>query len=182
MPETPQTQGGSRALRDRLMLQTAPSPGPSSRAIESPFSGSLPVSTRQSTAEKIGIIRFGIYDIDTWYTAPYPEEYAKVPDGRLWLCEYCLKYMKSGFIAERHQVRRIERFYPPAFLRCLPLLQMKCRARCPPGDEIYRDGIVSVFEVDGRKNKVSRIRVESHGDPAMADSSQDRSTVRICVL
>jgi hypothetical protein len=25
----------------------------------------------------------------------------------------------------------------------------------PPGDEIYRDGIVSIFEVDGRKNKVS---------------------------
>lgn len=24
----------------------------------------------------------------------------------------------------------------------------------PPGNEIYRDGILSVFEVDGRKNKV----------------------------
>jgi hypothetical protein len=24
----------------------------------------------------------------------------------------------------------------------------------PPGDEIYRDGILSVFEVDGRKNKI----------------------------
>lgn len=24
----------------------------------------------------------------------------------------------------------------------------------PPGDEIYRDGIVSIFEVDGRKNKI----------------------------
>lgn len=31
---------------------------------------------------------------------------------------------------------------------------MKCKARHPPGDEIYRDGKVSVFEVDGRKNKV----------------------------
>lgn len=31
---------------------------------------------------------------------------------------------------------------------------MKCKARHPPGDEIYRDGNVSVFEVDGRKNKV----------------------------
>jgi hypothetical protein len=26
--------------------------------------------------------------------------------------------------------------------------------RHPPGDEIYRDGTVSVWEVDGRKNKV----------------------------
>lgn len=33
--------------------------------------------------------------------------------------------------------------------------QMKCKARHPPGDEIYRDGNISVFEVDGRKNKVS---------------------------
>ena len=24
----------------------------------------------------------------------------------------------------------------------------------PPGDEIYRDGALSVFEVDGRKNKI----------------------------
>lgn len=26
--------------------------------------------------------------------------------------------------------------------------------RHPPGDEIYRDGVISIFEVDGRKNKV----------------------------
>jgi hypothetical protein len=31
---------------------------------------------------------------------------------------------------------------------------MKCKARHPPGDEIYRDGHISIFEVDGRKNKV----------------------------
>ena len=35
---------------------------------------------------------------------------------------------------------------------------MKCKARHPPGDEIYRDGSISIFEVDGRKNKVSRGR------------------------
>jgi hypothetical protein len=45
-----------------------------------------------------------VYDIDTWYSAPYPEEYQHVPDGRLWLCEFCLKYMKSGFVAGRHRV------------------------------------------------------------------------------
>jgi len=28
--------------------------------------------------------------------------------------------------------------------------------RHPPGDEIYRDGLISVFEVDGRKNKVNK--------------------------
>ena len=32
--------------------------------------------------------------------------------------------------------------------------KMKCKARHPPGDEIYRDGGISIFEVDGRRNKV----------------------------
>ena len=31
---------------------------------------------------------------------------------------------------------------------------MKCKMRFPPGDEIYRDGPISIFEVDGRKNKI----------------------------
>ena len=30
----------------------------------------------------------------------------------------------------------------------------KCPLMRPPGDEVYRDGKVSVFEVDGRKNKI----------------------------
>jgi hypothetical protein len=32
--------------------------------------------------------------------------------------------------------------------------QMKCPAKHPPGDEIYRDGTISVFEIDGRKQPV----------------------------
>lgn len=31
---------------------------------------------------------------------------------------------------------------------------MKCGAKHPPGDEVYRDGSISVFEIDGRKNPV----------------------------
>lgn len=31
---------------------------------------------------------------------------------------------------------------------------MKCKMRHPPGDEIYRDGSISIFEVDGRRNKI----------------------------
>ncbi|PPQ64138.1 hypothetical protein CVT24_008768 [Panaeolus cyanescens] len=83
---------------------------------------------------RIRTIRFGQYDITTWYDAPFPEEYATIPDGRLWICEFCLKYMKSRFGAIRHQ--------------------KKCKARHPPGDEIYRDGDISIFEVDGRRNKI----------------------------
>ncbi|KAI8148833.1 acyl-CoA N-acyltransferase [Fennellomyces sp. T-0311] len=81
---------------------------------------------------KIDKIQFGNYLIDTWYVAPYPAEYSQYPT--LYFCEYCLKYMNSSFVAGRHK--------------------MKCAAKHPPGDEIYRDGHISVFEVDGRKNKI----------------------------
>jgi len=36
----------------------------------------------------------------------------------------------------------------------LTYFQLKCPAKHPPGDEIYRDGKHSFFEVDGRKNPV----------------------------
>ncbi|KAJ2865712.1 Histone acetyltransferase, partial [Coemansia erecta] len=70
--------------------------------------------------------------IDSWYMSPYPDEYSRHP--LLYICEFCLKYMKSEYTYRRH---------------C-----MKCAQRHPPGDEIYRDGNISVFEVDGRKNKI----------------------------
>ncbi|PGH07261.1 hypothetical protein AJ80_08021 [Polytolypa hystricis UAMH7299] len=81
---------------------------------------------------KIKCISFGGYEIETWYAAPYPEEYSR--NRVLYICEFCLKYMPSDFVAWRHK--------------------LKCPAKHPPGDEIYRDGTVSVFEVDGRKNPV----------------------------
>lgn len=35
--------------------------------------------------------------------------------------------------------------------------QTKCNLRHPPGNEIYRKGTISFFEIDGRKNKVSDV-------------------------
>jgi hypothetical protein len=56
------------------------------------------------TRQKINKVQIGKYDIDTWFPAPYPEEYQHVPDGRLWLCEFCLKFMKTEFVLKRHRV------------------------------------------------------------------------------
>lgn len=53
----------------------------------------------------IKTIVFGRYELDTWYHSPYPEEYARL--GRLYMCEFCLKYMKSQTILRRHMVRPI---------------------------------------------------------------------------
>lgn len=81
---------------------------------------------------KIKWINFGGYEIETWYAAPYPEEYSR--NRVLYICEFCLKYMNSDFVAWRHK--------------------LKCPSKHPPGDEIYRHGSISIFEVDGRKNPV----------------------------
>ncbi|TFK93998.1 hypothetical protein K466DRAFT_36586 [Polyporus arcularius HHB13444] len=137
----------------RLLPRFAPEPpetpvaGPSTRPLRSHATPRIPSSSMSPAPAatpgpqamypnglRIRKIRFGEYDIDTWYDAPFPEEYAAIPDGRLWMCEFCLKYMKSRFSASRHQ--------------------LKCKVRCPPGDEIYRDGRISIYEVDGRKNKI----------------------------
>lgn len=95
--DSPALEGsGGRALRERVLMSTVPA---NMTRAESSMS-----VTGGGTAEKIKAIRIGPYDIHTWYSAPYPEEYSRVPEGRLWLCEYCLKYMKSGFVCGRHQV------------------------------------------------------------------------------
>ncbi|XP_077541646.1 histone acetyltransferase KAT8-like [Haemaphysalis longicornis] len=77
-------------------------------------------------------IQFGKYEIDAWYFSPFPEEYGKV--AKLWICEYCLKYM------------RLEKTYR--------YHQSECTWRQPPGKEIYRKGTVSLWETDGRDHKI----------------------------
>lgn len=62
-------------------------------------------TSRQKTSgppSKIKCINFGGYEIDTWHAAPYPEEYSR--NKVLYICEFCLKYMNSDFVAWRHKV------------------------------------------------------------------------------
>lgn len=47
-------------------------------------------------------IQIGSYEIDTWYFSPYPDEYGKEP--KLWICEYCLKYMRFEMSYNLHRV------------------------------------------------------------------------------
>ena len=55
---------------------------------------------------KIRCINFGGYEIDTWHAAPYPEEYSR--NKVLYICEFCLKYMSSDYVAWRHNVSNIK--------------------------------------------------------------------------
>lgn len=50
----------------------------------------------------IDTLRIGKFEIDTWYFSPYPEEYGKVKT--LYVCEYCLKYMKYETTYRHHIV------------------------------------------------------------------------------
>lgn len=50
-------------------------------------------------------IQFGSHEIDTWYSSPYPQEYARL--HKLFICEFCLKYMKSRSILQRHVVSNV---------------------------------------------------------------------------
>jgi hypothetical protein len=59
-----------------------------------------PVKANSTPAIKT--IFFGDYEIDTWYSAPYPEEYSEQPV--LYICEFCLKYMKNDYMLARHKV------------------------------------------------------------------------------
>lgn len=52
--------------------------------------------------KNINTIEIGRYEIDTWYFSPYPEEFAKC--SKLYLCEFCLKYMKKKKTLTRHKV------------------------------------------------------------------------------
>ncbi|XP_063434737.1 histone acetyltransferase KAT7-like [Mytilus trossulus] len=81
---------------------------------------------------RIKKLEIGRFEMTTWYASPYPEEYARLP--KIYLCEFCLKYMKTATILRRHMA--------------------KCVWRHPPGDEIYRKNNMSMFEVDGKRNKV----------------------------
>lgn len=77
-------------------------------------------------------IEIGKWNIETWYSSPFPQEYARLL--KLYLCEFCLKYTKSRSVLDRHQ--------------------NKCIWKQPPGTEIFRQGDISVFEVDGNVNKI----------------------------
>ncbi|XP_050034480.1 histone acetyltransferase KAT7-like isoform X3 [Dermacentor andersoni] len=104
---------------------------PPSRSSTGGHSGNHRHHNHHHQQQGIRVLEMGRYEMDVWYSSPYPEEYQALP--KLYLCQFCLKYMGSPTILRRHTA--------------------KCVWRHPPGDEIYRKGNISFFEVDGVKNK-----------------------------
>jgi len=77
-------------------------------------------------------IELGKHEMDTWYFSPFPPEYNDCQ--KLYFCEYTPQFFKRKEQLQRHL--------------------KKNEMRHPPGDEIYRKGKLSFFEIDGKKHKL----------------------------
>ena len=76
----------------------------------------------------------GEWEVEAWYYAPFPEEYSDIET--LYVCEYCLTYMRKVHTYKHHK--------------------QTCPCRAPPGREIYRDPEegLAVYEMDGQEHRV----------------------------
>eukprot|EP00835_Amoeboradix_gromovi_P004216 NODE_315_length_11202_cov_0.258849.p4 type:complete len:387 gc:universal NODE_315_length_11202_cov_0.258849:879-2039(+) len=86
----------------------------------------------QSKQHKLDFLQFGQFQIKTWYISPFPQDFASLK--KLYMCQYCLNYMSNELTYLNHLDN--------------------CTIRHPPGNEIYRDGKLSIFEVHGSKSKL----------------------------
>ena len=82
-------------------------------------------STKLKTVE---FICFGNQLIEAWYYSPLPREFHR---KILYVCPFCLHFCKRKAELEQHSAR--------------------CMIRSPPGDEIYRDELTSMFEFDAKQ-------------------------------
>lgn len=86
-------------------------------------------TTKVKNIEKIVM---GRWEVAAWYYSPFPDEYSDVET--LYVCEFCLTYMKKRKSLKKHK--------------------SECACRHPPGREIYREGgDLSVYELDGREHR-----------------------------
>jgi MOZ/SAS family/MYST family zinc finger domain len=81
--------------------------------------------------KNIETIVMGSWLVAAWYYSPFPAEYSDVET--LYVCEYCLSYMKKRKTFKKHKA--------------------ECTCRQPPGKEIYRHEDISVYELDGKEHR-----------------------------
>ena len=78
----------------------------------------------------------GRYIMECWYFSPFPKElFMNGPLEYLYFCEFTLRF----FVTKEELIRYQSNPHLP---------------RHPPGNEIYRDEVVSMFEVDGGVEKI----------------------------
>ncbi|KAI8822428.1 acyl-CoA N-acyltransferase [Fimicolochytrium jonesii] len=96
----------------------------------------------------IDLVVFGRHLIKPWYYSPYPDTPPLPPPAAtnvnlhhppsnartLFVCEYCLKYMRTGRMIAWHRSH--------------------CKRRKPPGRVLYAKGKLKIYEVDGKEDKL----------------------------
>ncbi|CAI5439048.1 unnamed protein product [Caenorhabditis angaria] len=85
----------------------------------------------RTKVKNIPKITIGRHCITAWYYSPFP---VHCTNHEIFMCEYCLLYTPSRTKFRDHY--------------------MTCKAREPPGNEIYRKDELSVYEIDGSCEKL----------------------------
>lgn len=85
-------------------------------------------TTRVKNIERIIM---GLWEVESWYYSPFPDQYSGL--DTLYVCEYCLTYMKSSQRYKEHRAT--------------------CPHRTPPGLEIYHEDDLRVYELDGKEHR-----------------------------
>lgn len=88
--------------------------------------------------KNVAFIELGAFQMETWYFSPLPKELLSERGliEVLYVCEFTLNLFARKSELQRFQAR-------------LPV-----DARHPPGNEIYRNGNLSMFEVDGFEERI----------------------------
>eukprot|EP00891_Asterochloris_glomerata_P001111 jgi/Astpho2/1111/e_gw1.00020.9.1_t len=82
--------------------------------------------------KNVAKIELGRYEMETWYFSPLPDEFKGCTT--LYFAEQDLMFFK-------HREEMLQHI-------------KKCKIQHPPGDEIYRNGCISMFEIDGKREKI----------------------------
>lgn len=88
-------------------------------------------SEEETKIKNVETIIIREFSANAWYYSPYPREVTK--NGTIYLCEFCLYYFSSQELLNSHS--------------------KVCNLRHPPGIQIYNDGELSFFELDGYVQK-----------------------------
>ena len=60
------------------------------------------------------LMEMGRNEMVVWYQSPYPEEYTTLP--KIFICEFCLKYMKFSSVMKRHASKCVWKHPPGGIL------------------------------------------------------------------
>ena len=92
------------------MALTAPSTPRMTGILAAPGTGD-DIITRMKNIE---LIELGRHRIKPWYFSPYPQELVTLPC--IYLCEFCLKYVKSRTCLQRHLAKCSWRHPPGTYM------------------------------------------------------------------